>query len=251
MKKKILMISLTILLILALLATPVLAKDKHTKVKPFMKIWEVVKIWKAISDLQEQIDNIISTPPPFAGQMCPEGQCVIGFDDEGNIICSGTEIEIEKVVINEVYYDEPGPDGPNIFTELFGPAGKSLDGWTLEGINCGTGLNYRTIDLTGVVIPADGLLVIATSDAIDPTLAARDFSVNIDWQNGPDAILLVGPDSNTMDALQYGVGNYNFGEGNPAPDVAPGYSLSRDSAHTDTDDNFSDFLESSPTPGTP
>ncbi len=54
------------------------------------------------------------------------------------------------------------------------------------------------------------------------------------------------------DALQYGdAGAFNSGEGTPAVDVAGGNSLSRDSAHTDSDDNAADFLEGAPSPGAP
>lgn len=267
MKRKTFLIVLPILLTLGLIVTPALAKENQTNGTPFQELWE------AIQDLQAQINNIVLTPGlegpqgpqgepgpqgppgamPFAGQVCPEGQFVIGFDDEGNIICGSIDSGAEgKVVINEVYYDSPFGDGPNVFTEIFGPAGMSLDGWTLDGINGATGLSYRIIDLAEAVIPADGLLVIARDDAVGPAQAARDFVADVDWQNGPDAVLLVDPEGNTVDALQYGdAGTNNAGEGIPAPDIN-GASLSRDAAHTDTDDNASDFsITSPPTPGAP
>ena len=68
------------------------------------------------------------------------------------------------VVLNEVYYDAIGADAGEVFTELFGPAGMSLSGWSLVGINGNTGLEYITVDLTGAVIPTDGLLVIAEAE---------------------------------------------------------------------------------------
>ena len=69
-------------------------------------------------------------------------------------------------IIHEVFYDATGSDSGLVFTELFGEAGVGLDEWTLVGINGGTGLSYRTVDLTGAVFPSDGLLVIAQSTAI-------------------------------------------------------------------------------------
>ncbi len=87
MKRKFLMIALSILLILGLIATPALAKDNQTNGSPFQEIWE------AIVDLQEQIENIVSTPGPPAGQVCPEGQFVTGFDENGNIICGSIQGE--------------------------------------------------------------------------------------------------------------------------------------------------------------
>ena len=65
------------------------------------------------------------------------------------------------MLINEVYYDSPGADGPNVFTELCGPPGTVLDGWTLVSINLGTVANpvYErrsgpSICIAGIRIPA-------------------------------------------------------------------------------------------------
>ena len=94
------------------------------------------------------------------------------------------------IVIQEVLYDAPGPDAPFAFTELVGPPGISLDGWSLVGVNGSTGSPYRTIDLTGSSIPLDGIFVIATASASIELAAERDLIGNVDWQNGPDAIQL-------------------------------------------------------------
>ena len=94
-------------------------------------------------------------------------------------------------IIQEVFYDASGLDSGEAFTEIFGMAGMPLDGWSLVGINGGTGLPYRTLDLTGATIPGDGLLVIATSSAAPSLTAVRDFTANVDWQNGPDAVQLI------------------------------------------------------------
>ena len=153
-------------------------------------------------------------------------------------------------IIQEVFYDASGPDAGEVFTEIFGTAGMSLAGWSLVGINGGTGLPYRTLDLTGAIIPDDGLLVIAGGSA-DPALAAvRDFTANVDWQNGPDAVQLIDPFLLVIDAVQYGnAGINNAGFGSPASDPPAGSSLSRDLFGTNTGDNASDFIGGTPSPG--
>ena len=153
-------------------------------------------------------------------------------------------------IIHEVFYDATGSDSGLVFTELFGEAGVGLDGWTLVGINGGTGLSYRTVDLTGAIFPSDGLLVIAQNTATGALAAERDVMGNVDWQNGPDAIQLLDPMSVLVDALQYGdAGTNNAGFGLPALDASAGSSLSRDLLGTNTGSNFLDFSVTAPSPG--
>jgi hypothetical protein len=154
-------------------------------------------------------------------------------------------------LIQEVLYDATGPDAEGVFTELFGDAGFDLAGWSLAGVNGSDGSVYRTVDLTGALIPPDGILVVATGSAGAELAAERDFVGSVDWQNGPDAVWLLDPDGNLVDALQYGdAGVHNAGEGMAAPDVAAGQSLARDFLSTDTQNNFADFsVVDIPTPG--
>ena len=145
------------------------------------------------------------------------------------------------VVIQEVLYDGPGSDADDVFIELFGSPGTLLDGWSLAGINGLNGDVYRTIDLSGTVIPVDGIFVIATDSASASLAAVRDLVANVDWQNGPDAIRLFEGEM-LIDALQYGdAGIFNAGEGDFAVDVTGATSLSRDPFGTDTNDNAIDF----------
>ena len=154
------------------------------------------------------------------------------------------------ILIQEVFYDASGPDSPFAFTELVGPPGASLDGWSLAGVNGSNGTPYRTLDLTGSSIPLDGIFVIATASANIELAAQRDLIGNVDWQNGPDAVVLWNTLVEVLDALQYGdAGLGNAGEGRPALDVAAGFSLSRDPFSTDTNDNAADFHAATPTPG--
>lgn len=154
-------------------------------------------------------------------------------------------------VLGEVVYDAPGADGPGVFTELHGPPGMALGDWALLGVNGSSGEVYRTVPLSGAVLPADGILVLASAAAAGAVLAARDLVAAVDWQNGPDAVLLRDPAGLVADALQYGdAGVHGAGEGTPAPDVAPGSSLARRGFGLDSDDNARDFaVLEVPTPG--
>jgi hypothetical protein len=153
--------------------------------------------------------------------------------------------------IHEVFYDAEGADSSHVFTEIAGAPGLSLDGFRLAGIDGATGLVYRTLDLTGALIPEDGLLVVATSRALDAVLSVRDFVGDVDWQNGPEAIQLWDAVGTVIDALQYGdAGALQLGEGLFAPDAASGFSLTRDLLGSDTGDNRTDFQIATPTPGT-
>ena len=158
---------------------------------------------------------------------------------------------VASPVIQELLYDGAGTDAIDVFTEIFGVSGMSLHGWSLIGVNGSNGESYRTVSLDGAVVPEDGILVITTSSASADLLTHSDFFAEVDWQNGPDAVQLVDPQGNIIDALQYGdAGVNNAGEGAPAVDVDAGWSLTRDLFGTDTNDNLTDFLaSSSPTPG--
>jgi hypothetical protein len=153
-------------------------------------------------------------------------------------------------ILSEVLYDGQGSDAREVFTELSGPPGMLLDGWSLVGVNGSSGVVYRTVDLSDAIIPGDGILVIATASAVGALLLHRDFVAPVDWQNGPDAVQLRNTGNDIIDALQYGdAAEHNAGEGTPAPDVSAGFSLSRDEFGTDTDNNINDFKAGMPTPG--
>ena len=136
-------------------------------------------------------------------------------------------------VIQEVFYDALGPDTSSVFTELYGCPGIALNSWSLVGVNGANGRAYRTLELTGAVIPADGLLVLATASAAGTLLAVRDFVANVDWQNGPDSVLLYDAFGGLADALQYGnAGTHNNREaGTPASDPGAGLRAERLRAH--------------------
>jgi hypothetical protein len=156
-----------------------------------------------------------------------------------------------STVISEIFYDAVGPDSGLAFIELFGTPGESLDGLRLEGINGIGGTVYTSFDLSGV-IPANGIFVIGDDNAGSTQVPNANLIGNIDYQNGPDSVVL--RDDNTIfDAVGYGVfGAVNIfaGEGSPALDPASGSSIARFNPALDTNDNSIDFITLAiPTPG--
>jgi hypothetical protein len=155
-------------------------------------------------------------------------------------------------LLSEVYYDAPGSDDGQLFVEISGTPGESLEGFFVEGINGANGAPGPTITLTGV-IGANGLFVVADEASGGGTsVLGADLLANFDFQNGPDSIVLRQGDI-VIDAIGYGVfgvGEIFAGEGSPAPDVDPGSSLARRFADHDTNDNLADFIVlATPTPG--
>lgn len=154
-------------------------------------------------------------------------------------------------VISEVLYDAGGPDTGNVFVELFGTPGTVLDGLVLEGVNGSDGSVYRSVTLAGVM-PADGVFVVGDDAGSGTSLVGNtDMVAGIDFQNGPDSIVLR-DGGGVLDAIGYGdFSSAVFaGEGSPAADVAAGWSLARANPAQDTGDNALDFIGLDiPTPG--
>lgn len=156
-----------------------------------------------------------------------------------------------QTLISEVLYDAAGTDNGNVFVELFGAPGAVLDGLLLEGVNGADGNVYSTITLSGV-IPADGVFVIGDDSGDGSTLVSNaDLVMNVDFQNGPDSVVLR-DSQGVLDALGYGdfTGGVFAGEGNAAEDVPSGFSLARVNHLLDRNDNLVDFISLAvPTPG--
>lgn len=154
-------------------------------------------------------------------------------------------------VISEILYDASGTDAGNVFVELFGTPGESLDGLVLEGVNGGNGAIYLSV-LLGGLMPADGILVIGDDDGGATSVANADFLADIDFQNGPDSVVLRN-DGGVLDAVGYGnfsASDVFSGEGLPAPDPASGRSIARFDLALDSGDNSMDFIVlETPTPG--
>ena len=156
-----------------------------------------------------------------------------------------------QTVISEVLYDAAGTDNGNVFVELFGTPGTLLDGLLLEGVNGADGKVYRSVVLAGT-IPSDGVFVIGDDSGDGTSLVSGiDLVLEIDFQNGPDSIVLRDGEL-ILDALGYGdfSGEVFAGEGSAAPDVPSGSSLARFNPAMDTHNNLLDFIALDvPTPG--
>ena len=100
----------------------------------------------------------------------PNGDCCIDVNDVLQLISDfGLECDpgggVDGLGINEIRIDQAGADNDE-YVELIGPAGTSLDGYSYIVIGDGTGVLgvlETVIDLTGLVIPDDGLLSIGSS----------------------------------------------------------------------------------------
>ena len=149
-------------------------------------------------------------------------------------------------LINEVLYNPEGGDDGKEFVEVRGPAGASLAGATLVGVNGSTGDDYFSIELSGA-IGSDGLFVVGGA-----SVAGVDQTESFTIQNGPDSVVLYGCAGTRLDAVGYdsfGSGDTFAGEGVPADSSGDGSSLSRCVGAADSGDNNADFGAATPSPG--
>jgi hypothetical protein len=156
------------------------------------------------------------------------------------------------MVISELLYDASTTDNGNVFVELYGTPGTVLDGLLLEGVNGTDGSVYRSVALSGIV-PSTGVFLIGDDSGDGSSFVGNaDLVREIDFQNGPDSVVLRNGDA-VLDALGYGdfTGLQFAGEGDAAPDVQAGYSLARENPLLDSNNNLFDFtVLDVPTPGT-
>ena len=152
-----------------------------------------------------------------------------------------------SVFVNEIHYDNTGTDA-NEFVEIAGPAGTSLNGWSLVLYNGSGGAPYNTIDLSGNALNDDtgtgyGFYVV-------------DLPVN-GLQNGsPDGLALVSNGA-VVQFLSYegtfaasggaadGQTSADIGVSEPSG-TSLGYSLQLTGSGTDS----ADFTWSTPAPAT-
>ena len=93
-------------------------------------------------------------------------------------------------LISEVFYDASGSDNGAVFVEIYGMAGTSLDGFSLEGVNGSNGSVGPVVLLSGS-IPIDGFFVVADDRGDGQSdVPFSDWIANFDFQNGPDSIVL-------------------------------------------------------------
>ncbi|MBI1797501.1 MAG: hypothetical protein HYR74_10670 [Candidatus Eisenbacteria bacterium] len=155
-----------------------------------------------------------------------------------------------RPILAEVLYDAVGDDTGYEFVELFNPAAQPypLAGLILEaGDGAGPGRwTRRWTGAAGDTIRAGGRFVIGGARVVPPP----DALVQLDLQNGPDAVRLVWPDG-AIEVLGYGALAYpEYSCGAPAADVAAGQSLARVPDASDLGSNALDFRAATPSPGT-
>ena len=151
--------------------------------------------------------------------------------------------------IEEILYNPTGTDAGAEFIEIRGEPGTVLDGVRLTGVNGGSGFElFAPITLAGTMGDAGVFVVAGVSvPEIDFPLAG------VTIQNGPDTIQLYACDNRSLlDSVAYGDFDEDdafAGEGEAAPPVAEGFSLSRCADADDTNNNLADFGGAVPSPG--
>ncbi len=154
------------------------------------------------------------------------------------------------VLISEVLYDPAGTDTGLEWVELYNPTSSDIN---LENYSIETGNGAEENDWksgwTGTrqdKIRAYGFFLIGESDVpVRP-----DVTTTLDLQNGPDAVRIIGPDSQVLDTLGWGTHTFSeYYEGTPAEDVdgvslerKPGYENPLMGNYLDTDNNSADFI---------
>ncbi len=168
-----------------------------------------------------------------------------------------------KVVINEVVINPPGTDA-GCFVELRGTPGDSLAGVIIRSVN-GNGGNILAEILLGPSqkLDANGYFVVAQDSTVTLPGGATPFiDSKVDFQNGPDNIVLLAPGGAILDALGYSdqgglfpiPANVFAGEGTFAIQPAgpnASKSFSRLPNGVDTNNNAADFAPGELTPGAP
>ena len=152
-------------------------------------------------------------------------------------------------LIAEVFYDAIGDDTGWEFVEIFNPmptpfvlAGARLEAGDGAGPDRWT---LRWVGTPGDTVAGDGRFVIGGA-SVTPAPGAV---VQLDLQNGPDAVRLVWPDG-AVEVVGYGphaLAEYFCGA--PAADAPSGQSLARMPDHSDRGSNAQDFVSAAPSPG--
>ena len=164
---------------------------------------------------------------------------------------------LASVLINEIDYDQPGSDSAE-FIELYNSAFTplALDGYTLALVNGSSGDTYRSFDLSGLQIAANGYLVICSDTSAVANCSIDAASGSWMQNGGPDgdaAALLQG--DTLLDSVAYeGTGNFlgPYAEGNSFTDADSGsivMSIARLPNGIDGNNNAGDFASGCLTPG--
>ncbi len=156
---------------------------------------------------------------------------------------------VAAIVLNEIYYDPPGPDAGYEWVELYNGASEALP---LQGVRLESGNGSRPgqwrHEWSGSPahwIEAGGTFTIGGPCEGRPA----DAFAMLNLQNGPDGARLL-LDGLVLDTVGWGPLEFpEYYEGMPARLVPAGYSLARRMDGVDTDSNLDDFAGARPTPG--
>ncbi|MFC1618284.1 lamin tail domain-containing protein [Patescibacteria group bacterium] len=155
-----------------------------------------------------------------------------------------------QVVINEIYYDDPGGDNENYIELKNNGSPQPLEGWTVKTLNQ-DGDVTKTVVFPLMTLGAGAYLVIGEPGFPYVNIEAPGISSSL--QAGPcDAVQLFDPVSQIIDAVQYEPAEceYQLGEGEPAGGSSTtAHSIGRFPDGMDTDDNSADFCETCISPG--
>ena len=181
-------------------------------------------------------------------------RCTLVLVSFVSLLVSGSSAQALPLLISEVFYDGESSDDGQVFVELAGDPGTSLDGLRLEGVNGFDGGTTTELMLSGI-IPENGVFVVADVTGGGVSFVDNaDLLLEFDFQNGPDSVVLWSEQDTVIDAVGYGTFSeiqFFAGEGSAAPDARAGSSVARFFADVDTDDNALDFgVLYAPTPGT-
>jgi len=118
MKKKVILMVLTVILVIALTATPVFAKNNQNNGTPFQELWD--ELDKAVSSLQGQIEGIMPEVQDYVGGLVSGiqeqiGALVLDIED--------LQTQIDEIELTPGPQGEQGPVGPQGDTGPMGPIG--------------------------------------------------------------------------------------------------------------------------------
>jgi hypothetical protein len=162
-----------------------------------------------------------------------------------------------SLVINELLPDPAGADGGNEYVELINTGSQAIDllGIRLQfanGIDGPVWVNRWTCE-TSLFLEPGGLFLLVDRNWMGPPPdpAVPQVEVWLGLQNGPDAIRLTGSEGQTLDLVGYGpLTDPALMELEPVG-LQPGLALARRPDGFDSDNNRTDFVSHTPTPGAP
>jgi LPXTG-motif cell wall-anchored protein len=224
--------------------------------------WEPRSVWIDLDAGESITCTFTNTYVPYCGDGIinqTSEECDDGNPANGDGCSSTCQNEApEKLVINEIDYDQPGTDTAE-FIEIknIGTGFVNLDNYELRLINgSASGAIYNTINLPNVILNPSGYFVVCGNNA-NVSSCNLDSSPNTDFiQNGaPDAVALYDGSSPTgviVDTVSYegNVAGYNEGTGVVSGDDGSGTKgISRYPDGQDTNNNNADFAYICITPG--